>query len=213
MQAIYSDEHRFLTENYGVKHETTALQPVIAVAVLPWREPQQYRSLLEKLPHTSAIGVLVRDRDGGRVTIDREGHPVSHYALSNFDRVHLRRGFIGAPRILEAAGARLIFSPHTKLCSYEPARRSSLDTFTQAMDSAGWDSGRVALFSFHIQGTARLGGSSKSSATDPHGQVWRARNLYVMDSSSFPSASGVHPMIFIEAIAHRNASALAARLY
>src|SRR5271168_1963636 len=37
MQAIYSDEHCRLTGNYGVKYETTALQPVIAVAVLPWR--------------------------------------------------------------------------------------------------------------------------------------------------------------------------------
>jgi choline dehydrogenase-like flavoprotein len=212
MQAIYSDEHRFLTGNYGVKYETTALQPVIAAAVLPWREPQQYRSLLEKLSHVSAIGVLLRDRDGGRVTIDREGHPVAHYALSSFDRAHLRSGFIGAARILEAAGARQIFSPHAKWCSYEPGRRGSLDTFTKAMDSAGWDSGRLALFSFHIQGTARLGGSPRTSATNPEGQVWEARNLNVMDSSSFPSASGVNPMISIEAIAYRNAAALAARL-
>jgi long-chain-alcohol oxidase len=212
MQAIYSDEHRFLTGNYGVKYETTALQPVIAVAVLPWRDPQQYRSLLEKLSHISAIGVLLRDRDGGRVTTDPEGHPVAHYALTSFDRAHLRSGFIGAARILEAAGARQIFSPHAKWCSYEPGRRGSLVTFTKAMDSAGWDSVRLALFSFHIQGTARLGGSPKTSATNPDGEVWEARNLYVMDSSSFPSASGVNPMISIEAIAHRNASALAARL-
>jgi len=77
------------------------------------------------------------------------------------------------------------------------------------MDAAGWDNGRLALFSFHIMGTARLGGSPKSSATDPNGQTWEARNLYVADASSFPSASGVNPMISIEAIAHRNASALA----
>jgi long-chain-alcohol oxidase len=212
MQAIYSDEHRFLTGGYGVKYETTALQPVIAAAVLPWRDPRQYRSLLGKLSHTSAIGVLLRDRDGGRITIGRDGHPIAHYALSGFDRAHLRRGFLGAARILEAAGARLIFSPHAKWCAYEPGRSGSLDTFTQAMDSAGWDSGRLALFSFHIQGTARLGGSQKSSATNADGQTWETRNLYVMDSSSFPSASGVNPMISIEAIAHRNASALAAGL-
>ena len=63
MQAIYSDEHRFLTGNFGVKYETTALQPVIGVAVLPWRDPAQYRSLLAKLSHISAIGVLLRDRE------------------------------------------------------------------------------------------------------------------------------------------------------
>lgn len=216
MQAVYSDEHRFLTGNYGVKYETTALQPVIAMAVLPWRAPQQYRSSLERLSHTVGIGVLLRDRDAGRVTIDHEGHPVSHYALSNFDRGHLRQGFIGAARILEAAGARRIFSPHAKWCAYEPRGSqqggSSLGTFTKAMDVAGWDSGRLALFSFHIMGTARLGGSRQNSATNPEGESWEARNLYVMDGSSFPSASGVNPMISIEAIAHRNASVLAARM-
>jgi choline dehydrogenase-like flavoprotein len=36
--------------------------------------------------------------------------------------------------------------------------------------------------------------------------------LYVMDAASFPSASGVNPMISIEAIAHRNAGMLASRL-
>jgi long-chain-alcohol oxidase len=211
MQAIYSDEHRFLTGNYGVKYETTALQPVIAVAVLPWREPEHYRSLLGKLANTMAIGVLLRDRDGGRVTLDREGNPVAHYALSQFDRAHLRRGFIGAARILEAAGAQLIFSPHAKWCAYEPGRNGSLDSFTQAMDEAGWDSGRLALFSFHIMGSARLGGSPKVSATNPDGQTWEVDNLFVMDGSSFPSASGVNPMISIEAMARRNALALAGR--
>jgi long-chain-alcohol oxidase len=209
MQAIYSDEHRLMTGNYGVKYETTALQPVIAAAVIPWREPRQYRALLEKLPHTCGIGVLLRDRDGGEVTVDRTGWPVTHYALSAFDRAHLRKGFDGAARILEAAGARTIYSPHAKFCSHEPGRRGSLDSFTRDMDAAGWGSGQLALFSFHIMGSARMGGSARNSATNPEGETWETRNLYVMDGASFPSASGVNPMISIEAIAYRNAGALA----
>jgi long-chain-alcohol oxidase len=212
LQAIYSDEQVSMTGDYGVKYETTSLQPVIAAAVIPWRDPRQYRALLEKLAFTSAIGVLVRDRDGGRVTIDGEGNPVAHYALSEFDRGHLRRGFLGAAQILEAAGARLIYSPHAKFCCYEPGSRGTLATFTEQMDRAGWASGRVALFSFHIMGTARLGSSSKTSVTNPDGETWEVRNLYVMDGASFPSASGVNPMISIEAIAHRNANVLAAKV-
>jgi choline dehydrogenase-like flavoprotein len=209
MQAIYSDQHSHLTANYGVKYETTALQPVIAMAVLPWREPGNFRSLMTQLKNTTAIGVLVRDRGEGRVTIDRDGHPVTSYSLSDYDRRHMQRGFRGAAEILEAAGARRIYSPHVKFCSYEPGKSGSLESFANDMDRAGWDNAQVALFSFHIMGTARLGESRHNSATNPNGETWETRNLFVMDGSSFPSASGVNPMISIEAIAHRNASVLA----
>jgi choline dehydrogenase-like flavoprotein len=211
MQAVYSDQFRFLSGNYGVKYETTALQPAIEAAVLPWRDPEHYRLLLEKVPQTVGIGTLLRDREGGRVTVDGEGHPVTHYALSAFDRKHLRHGFMGAARILEAAGAELIYSPHAKWCAYQPGRRGSLKSFVQDMDSADWDAGRLALFSFHIMGSVRMGGSPRTSATTPEGQSWEIGNLYVMDGSCFPSASGVNPMISIGAIAYRNATALAAK--
>jgi choline dehydrogenase-like flavoprotein len=209
MQAIYSDQHRCLTGNYGVKYETTALQPVIAVAAMPWREPRDFRARMSQLKNTSAIGVLLRDRGAGRVTIDREGHPVSSYTLSEFDRRHMQRGFRGAAQILESAGARRIYSPHAKLCSYEPGKNGSIETFVKDMDAAGWGNAQLALFSFHIMGTARMGDSPRFSATNPDGQTWEVKNLYVMDGSSFPSASGVNPMISIEAIAHRNANSLA----
>ena len=211
MQAIYSDQHCFLTANYGVKYETTALQPVIAMAVMPWREPRDFRARMERLKNTTAIGVLVRDRGEGRVTTDREGHPVTSYSLSDYDRRHLQRGFRGATEILEAAGAQRIYSPHTRLCSYEPGKNGTLEQFVRDMDAAGWGNAQLALFSFHIMGTARMGDSPYTSATNPHGGTWEVKNLFVMDGSSFPSASGVNPMISIEAIAHRNASVLAGK--
>src|SRR4030095_7558399 len=68
LQAIYSDQHCFLTANYGVKYETTALQPVIAMAVMPWREPRDFRARMERLKNTTAIGVRRRDRGHARVT-------------------------------------------------------------------------------------------------------------------------------------------------
>jgi choline dehydrogenase-like flavoprotein len=212
MQAVYSDQLRFLDGNYGVKLETTALQPTIQAAVLPWRGAGHYHALLEKLPRTVGIGALVRDRDGGRVTVDKQGQPVAHYSLSEFDRKNLREGFVGAARVLEAAGAELIFSPHAKWCAYEPGRRGSLASFVREMDSAGWSAAQVSLFSFHIMGSARMGRTPRTSATNPDGETWEVRNLYVMDGAAFPSASGVNPMISIEAIAHRQASRLAGRL-
>src|ERR1700726_979455 len=86
MQAIYSDEHRSMTGNFGVKYETTAMQPVIAVPALPWRNPQQHRSFLAWLSNTVGIGVLPLDKDGGSVPTDPQGLPVAPFALSPFGR-------------------------------------------------------------------------------------------------------------------------------
>jgi choline dehydrogenase-like flavoprotein len=61
-------------------------------------------------------------------------------------------------------------------------------------------------------GSARMGGSSTMSACTPYGEAWDVRDLFVCDGSAFPTASGVNPMISIEAIAHMNASRLASRL-
>jgi choline dehydrogenase-like flavoprotein len=68
------------------------------------------------------------------------------------------------------------------------------------------------LGSFHIMGSARMGGSPAASACDPTGQTWDVRDLYVLDGSAFPTASGVNPQISIQAIAHMCARGLAARL-
>jgi long-chain-alcohol oxidase len=68
------------------------------------------------------------------------------------------------------------------------------------------------MVSFHIMGSARMGGSPAGSACDPEGQTWEVRDLVVCDGSAFPTSSGVNPMVSIEAVAHMNASRLAARL-
>jgi long-chain-alcohol oxidase len=57
-----------------------------------------------------------------------------------------------------------------------------------------------------------MGDSPKSSACNPNGETWEVSGLYVMDGSSFPTASGVNPMISIEAIAHMGSLRLASHL-
>ena len=84
------------------------------------------------------------------------------------------------------------------------------DGFPRA--AARFGPGRGSLYSFHIMGSARMGGSLATSAASPSGETWEVRNLVVADGSAFPTASGVNPMVTIEAIAHLNARRLAARL-
>ncbi len=212
MQALYSDQFRDLDEGYGLKFETAAQHPHLLIPFAPWRSARQHFELAESMSHTSPLGVLLRDRDGGEVRVGRDGEPVVRYKLSDFDAGHLRTGMDGAAQVLEAAGARRIFSSHARWVSYEPGRSGSRQQFMSDADAAGYGPGQVVLNSFHIMGSARMGGSPATSACDPTAQTWEVRNLYVLDGASFPTASGVNPQISIQAIAHMSARALAARL-
>lgn len=89
-----------------------------------------------------------------------------------------------------------------------------LDGARRILEAAGARRTTAAesLFSFHQMGSARMGGSGATSACNGDGETWEVRNLVVCDGSTFPTASGVNPMVTIEAVAHLNASRLAARL-
>lgn len=212
MQALYSDQHRDLHDGYGLKYETAANHPHLFIPFAPWRGQRGHFTLMQGLSGSVPIGVLLRDRDGGEVRVGRDGEPIVRYKLSQFDTAHLRTGIDGAAQILEASGARRIFTSQNRWVSYDPGSHSSRTQLMADADATGYGPGQVALGSFHIMGSARLGGSPATSACDPSGQTWDVRSLYVMDGSSFPTASGVNPQISIQAIAHMNARELASRL-
>ena len=110
MQALYSDQHRNLDDGYGVKYETAAGHPHLAIPFLPWRGARAHHELMQAISNTVVFGVLLRDRDAGEVRIDRDGEPVVRYKLSDYDARHLRVGIDGAAQMHEAAGAQRIFS-------------------------------------------------------------------------------------------------------
>jgi len=211
MQALYSDQFRHLDGAYGAKLETAAMHPHLLIPFSPWRSSRQHAEIMQAIGNTVPLGVLLRDRDGGDVRIGRDGEPIVRYKLSEFDAGHLRTGFDGAARLLETVGARKIFSGQSKGPAYRPGSGTRAQ-FMADVDGAGFGPGQVMLNSFHIMGTARMGGDPATSACDPTGRTWEVRDLYVFDGSSFPTASGVNPQISIQAIAHMGARGLAAKL-
>jgi choline dehydrogenase-like flavoprotein len=212
MQAIYSDQHRDLDAGYGVKYETAAVHPSLPAALLPWRGSERHAELMSALPRLVGIGVLLRDRGAGVVRVGRRGRPVVRYRVSPYDARHVRAGLEGAARILEAAGARRVLSSHARWVSFAPGRDGDLARFLGDADACGYGPGRCLYVSFHQLGSARMGGSPRTSACDPEGTAWEVRDLVVCDGSTFPTASGVNPMISIAATAHMNTSRLATRL-
>lgn len=212
IQTRYSNQHVDLDgSGYGVIYETAATNPALGVAFMSWRGADTHRERMLNLAHLSGVGVITRDQDSGEVKVGKDGEPVVHYRLSSRDEERLRQGVAGAARIVEAAGALNMFSGHQAGITWQQGS-GSVDDFIARCDAAGYGPGRCAMAALHLMGSVRMGGSADTSALDPDGATWEIPNLVVADASCFPTSSGVNPMISIEAIAHMNATRLAARL-
>ncbi|MGW4117869.1 GMC family oxidoreductase N-terminal domain-containing protein [Nocardia sp. NPDC004711] len=213
MQTRYSKQDGDLDGNgYGVIYETGPMTPGMSVGFQAWTGAVAHRDRMLKLANTVAVGVITRDRDHGSVETDRRGEAVVRYRISARDAAHMHTGIVNAARILEAAGAERIFSGHQAGVGYAPGASGSHEEFAAQAAAAGYAPGRCSMGALHIMGSARMGGSPADSATNPDGVTWDVPNIVVADGSCFPTASGVNPMVSIEAIAHMNATRLAARL-
>jgi choline dehydrogenase-like flavoprotein len=213
LSSTYSDHDDDMDgRGYGVKYEHVATPPSILLSFSPWRGGRHHAELMQALPYTTGCGVLLRDHGVGEVRAGRDGEPIVRYKLTPDDVERMRRGIRGAAQIVEAMGARRVYSSHAKWVAYEPGTSGDLGSFMRDADACGWGAGQAQVVSFHIMGSARMGASPIDSVCDPAGQVWSTPGLYVFDGSAFPTASGVNPMVTIEALAHMNARALAAKL-
>src|SRR3954468_9784769 len=213
MQAIHVDHFTDLDgRGYGVRHQTAPVHPGFFGSWAPWDGAAHYRTLLEALSHTAAVGFTVRDQTDGEVRVGRDGEPVIRYRLSEADVRHARRGMEAAAELLEAMGAQKIFSSHARYVGYAPGRDGDRTRFVRDMDAAGWGPGQLHLNGFHLLSSCRMGGSSATSACGPEGETWEVRDLVVCDGSAFPTASGVNPNMSIQALSRLNAQRLAARL-
>jgi long-chain-alcohol oxidase len=211
LQSRYSEEHARLDGAYGVRYETAPVTPGLFGAALPWDGARDVLELARRYARLAPVFPLVRDRDAGEVVVGRDGEPIARYRVSRYDLRHVRAGFAGAARVLEAAGARRIVSTHARPVVWERGR-GGIGRFLAEADMRGWEPNQVLYASAHVMGTARMGHSPTIAAVDPVGESWEVANLIICDGSAFPTPSGVNPMITIAGLAHANATALAARL-
>ncbi|HKV29923.1 MAG TPA: GMC family oxidoreductase [Candidatus Dormibacteraeota bacterium] len=210
LQAVYSDEWINLDGRYhGVKLESGPMHPAILAHAIPWRDPTQYRRLMRLLPNMSVLAPLVRDHGGGSVTAKDGGARVD-YRLGSDDLADIRRGIEAAVQIMEAGGAREIFTGQSAYIAYRPGQRGGIEAFMNEVDRGGYGPGQMGYFSFHQMGSCRMGNDPATSVVGPDHQAHVVKGLFVADGSAFPSASGVNPMITIMAMAHRASRFIAA---
>ncbi|HVF53128.1 MAG TPA: GMC family oxidoreductase [Actinomycetota bacterium] len=212
LQSRYSKEFAHLDDGYGPIFETVPGHPGGGSAALPWLGARAHREFMEKYPYVSFCAVLPRDKTAGRVTIAKDGSPRVRYKLQADDERRIADGVIAAGKVMEAAGAKEVFSGHANSISYSPSRSGAHDDWASRTRAAGYRNGKITFFSYHQMGSCRMGTNPGSSAVGPDNESHEVKGLYVVDGSTFPTASGVNPMLSIYAIANRASKKIAARL-
>jgi choline dehydrogenase-like flavoprotein len=198
-------------EGYGVRFEAGAVHPVDFMALMAWGGAIDFKRVLARYREWAVIAVLLRDRTEGVVRVPRLAAPSWEHTLEQTDRRHVREGVKRAAELYAAIGASEIRTSTQTPVVWRPAGGERLDSFMARLDAIGYGACETTYASFHPQGSARMGIDPRASVCDENGAVHGSPGLYVMDGSCFPTASGVNPMLTIEALAHRSASRLVAR--
>ena len=209
MSVVNDTYTRLRGTNFGAKLETPPTHPGLLAMVLPWQSGAQHRQLLQAADHLGSFIVLTRDRDGGRVRVDKQGAQLIDYQLSKFDKQSMLTGVRAAAEIHVAAGAHTVFLPHGTLPTLH-AQGGALrnPALLDQLSSLRWHPNRFGLYSAHQMSTCRLGGRRATHPLRPSGETVEVQGLYVADGSAFPACSGVNPMLTIMALAHYTAQGL-----
>lgn len=208
-QSILCDEFATLQGSYGFRLETAPGHPGLIALATPWLGARDHRQKMQRSAHTASLIVLVRDGQGGRVRVGRNGRAVVEYRPGPQERAFLQRGIVEAARVHLAAGAEELHTLHGQAHSHRPPQEA--EPFLARLATSAVDQNRMMLFSAHQMGTCCMGQSARSAVCNEDGEVFGVAGLFIADSSAFPAASGVNPMLTVMAMAHHTVQRIKVR--
>jgi choline dehydrogenase-like flavoprotein len=212
-QAGLIDEFLQLDDDHGFLLECPHHAMMVTAPALPWRSARDHKSTMALGPRTATFIAIPRDRGHGRVTIDASGGAVPSYAVREpRDIALLHRAMHEMLRLHEAAGAeQQLVSIGSELLRWY--RGDDLDAFARRIQAAPLAAGGQPMFSAHQMGSARMGRDPSDSVAQPTGELHDVHGVWIGDTSAFPTAVGVNPMITCMALAVRTAEHIAAARY
>jgi choline dehydrogenase-like flavoprotein len=167
-----------------------------------------HKELMARMGSAAAFIAIVRDRGAGRVRPDDGGEALVTDALDDpVDQANLRRGLAELARLHHAAGAREIHATGGVVAPWR--RGEELNEFVARLAAAPLGAGGLPVLSAHQMGSARMGVDPTTSVAGPWGELHDVAAVWIGDTSAFPTALGVNPMVTCMALAHRTAEAMA----
>ncbi|XP_031280152.1 long-chain-alcohol oxidase FAO4A-like [Pistacia vera] len=191
---------------YGALIQTPSLHPGMFSSLLPWTSGEDMKTRMCKFSRTAHIFALARDKGSGIVN---SPNSIS-YQIDAADEENLQRGLEKMLRTLAAAGAEEIGTHHPKgrKLNVKQVSADEFERFVEEESSRPLRDLSTPLCSAHQMGSCRMGNDPKTSAVNQMGETWEVEGLYVADTSVFPTALGVNPMITVQAIAYCTAQSV-----
>jgi choline dehydrogenase-like flavoprotein len=214
MQAVRSVE--FMNDETGRRRYVIESAPGhlgLLALILPWAGAASHAELMARARHFSPLIAVTRDGGEGRVQLTRAGRVRIDYRLDDLGRATARHALVAMARLARAGGAREVIAVGWPLLrhrvdgSHDEARR--FVAFERSLAAMDFGPHRGTIASAHQMGTLRMGADPVGHPADPAGRLRRdsrgsvIAGLYVADTSTFPTAIGVNPMITVMAMARR----------
>ncbi|CAG8504897.1 15453_t:CDS:2 [Dentiscutata heterogama] len=187
-------------EHYGARIFVGSYHPATMSTSFPWKSSLQHKQFMLQYNHIVPLLTITRDRDPGQIRTDSSGLPKLDYKLSQHDADSAIAGLQTSLKILVAAGATKIGTCQAEVEEFEitgenPLNDAKFLQYLEKVKKVGVSSGQACLSSIHQMGTCRMGDDPAKSVVNPLGETWEVKNLYVADSSVFPTSAGASPMI------------------
>lgn len=155
----------------------------------------RYSHFIEDFNHYTMAGVLIRDDPNGSITLSENGKPKVNYSLSQKDIKNISKGLQTLAEMWFDIGAQHVISGHQAAL-----RLNSKEDIAKLVRSIETDPEGLLVSSAHPQGGNRMGEDSTTCVVNSNGRVHGFSNLYVCDSSIFPTSTGVNPQITVMAL-------------
>jgi len=192
----------------GFIFETMSGLPAYGALLIPGNGKQVYK-VLRQFNQCAGFGVMLVDTPStnNRIMLDLNGNVVIDYVLSDKDKQRFRQGVAMGARVMFLAGAQEVIVPTNenwrRTQKFDPMEVLSLKKIEETdllEKNLDFIPNRTILTAAHLQGTNKIGPNPDSSVVSTNQRVWNMTtrheipNLYVMDSSIFPTSVGANPM-------------------
>lgn len=181
------------------------LYPASLASFVSHLPPQEHFEIMRQFHRTMSLTVTVKDDPAKSHIVLKDGRAQLEFQESKRDIESFRRCFIEAAKGLMAVGARRVFLPLLRPPLIE--KPSDLER----IEKLKFTYNDLLSYSDHTSGGNQFGVDAQRGVTDASGLVFGTTNVYVADSSLFPTAPGVNPSWTIMALARHVATRIANR--